>query len=133
MKLKVRVDITLYPTVWESSQKLFLEKILELQNKLIVNVVYESLPDLKNQINMLLDFFRDKGIEHVTELLQTYAQKIKSLISEHPNCDERLFTTHMGDNCSRNATGLDENTGGKAWRRRGRALRDVAGQDARRL
>ena len=97
MKLKVRVDITLYPTVWESSQKLFLKKILELQNKLIVNVVYESLTDLKNQINLLLDFFRDKGIKHVTELLQTYAQKIKSLISEHPNCDERLFTNHMGD------------------------------------
>ena len=97
MKLKVRVDITLYPTVWESSQKLFLEKILELQNKLIVNVVYESLPDLKNQINLLLDFFKDKGITHVTELLQTYTQKIESLISEHPNCDEKLFTTHMGD------------------------------------
>ena len=97
MKLKVRVDITLYPTVWESSQKLFLKKILELQNKLIVNVVYESLTDLKNQINLLLDFFRDKGIKHVTELLQTYAQKIESLTNEHPNCDERLFTTHMGD------------------------------------
>ena len=60
-------------------------------------MVYESLPDLKNQINLLLDFFRDKGITHVTELLQTYAQKIESLVSEHPNCDEKLFTTHMGN------------------------------------
>ena len=97
MKLNARVDITLYPTVWESSQKLFLEKMLELQNKLIVNVVYESLPDLKNQIDLLLNFFKDKGIKHVTELLQTYAQKVAGLVSEHPNCDEKLFTVHMGD------------------------------------
>ena len=97
MKLNARVDITLYPTVWESSQKLFLEKMLELQNKLIVNVVYESLPDLKNQIGLLLNFFKDKGITHVTELLQTYAQKVAVLVSEHPNCDEKLFTVHMGD------------------------------------
>tara|TARA_B100000686_G_scaffold42559_1_gene44439 strand:- start:418 stop:1350 length:933 start_codon:yes stop_codon:yes gene_type:complete len=97
MKLNARVDTTLYPTVWESSQKLFLEKLLELQNKLIVNVVFESLPDLKNQINLLLNFFKDKGITHITELLQTYAQKIETLTSEYPNCDEKLFTTHMGD------------------------------------
>ena len=97
MKLNARVDITVYPTVWESSQKLFLEKMLELQNKLIVNVVYESLPDLKNQIDLLLNFFKDKGIKHVTELLQTYAQKVAGLVSEHPNCDEKLFTVHMGD------------------------------------
>ena len=97
MKLNARVDITLYPTVWESSQKLFLEKMLELQNKLIVNVVYESLADLKNQIGLLLNFFKDKGIKHVTELLQTYAQKVAGLVSEHPNCDEKLFTVHMGD------------------------------------
>jgi len=95
--LNARVDITLYPTVWESSQKLFLEKMLELQNKLIVNVVYESLPDLKNQIGLLLNFFKGKGITHVTELLETYAQKVADLVSEHPNCDEKLFTVHMGD------------------------------------
>ena len=71
--------------------------MLELQNKLIVNVVYESLPDLKNQIGLLLNFFKDKGITHVTELLETYAQKVADLVSEHPNCDEKLFTVHMGD------------------------------------
>lgn len=97
MKLKARVDITLYPTVWESSQKLFLGKMLELQNKLIVNVVYESLPDLKNQLGLLLNFFKEKGITHVTDLLETYIQKVETLISEHPNCDEKLFTVHMGD------------------------------------
>ncbi len=97
MKLNARVDITLYPTVWESSQKPFLEKMLELQNKLIVNVVYESLSDLKNQIGLLQNFFKDKGFTHVTELLETYAQKIARLVSEHPSCDEKLFTVHMGD------------------------------------
>ena len=69
--------------------------MLELQNKLIVNVVYESLPDLKNQIGLLLKFFKDKGITHVTELLQTYAQKVADLLNEHPNCDEKLFAVHM--------------------------------------
>ncbi|MBC8282580.1 MAG: hypothetical protein H8E32_02115 [Nitrospinae bacterium] len=97
MKLNVRLDITLYPTVWESSQKLFLEKMLELQNKLIVNVVYESLTDLKNQIGLLYGFFQGKGIQHVAELLQTYSKKIAVLTDEYPNCDEKIFTTHMGD------------------------------------
>ncbi|MEK9628771.1 MAG: hypothetical protein VW455_07090 [Nitrospinota bacterium] len=97
MKLNARVDITLYPTAWESSQKPFLEKMLELQNKLIVNVVYESLSDLKNQIGLLYNFFKEKNFPHVTELLETYAQKIESLVKEHPNCDEKLFTAHMGD------------------------------------
>lgn len=97
MKLKARVDITLYPTAWESSQKHLLEKMLQLQNKLIVNVVYESLSDLQNQIGLLLGFFQDKSYPHVTELLQTYAEKVKTLLNEHPNADEKLFTVHMGD------------------------------------
>lgn len=97
IKLNARVDITLYPTVWESSQKIFLEKMLELQNKLIVNVVYESLADLKKQIGLLLGFFQDKGIQHVSELLQTYFQKITALTGAHPDCDEPVFAAHMGD------------------------------------
>ncbi len=97
MKLNARVDITLYPTVWETSQKLFLEKMLELQNKLIVNVVYESLADLKNQINLLHIFFQNKGIKHVSELLQNYYKKISILTDEHPNCGEKFFIDHMGD------------------------------------
>ena len=97
MKLKARVDITLYPTVWETSQILFLEKMLELQNKLIVNVVYESLADLENQISLLHIFFQKKGIKHVSELLQNYYKKISTLKNEHPNCDEKFFIDHMGD------------------------------------
>ena len=97
MKLGVRIDITLYPTAWESSQKLFLEEMLKLQNKLIVNVVYESLVDLQNQIGLLLDFFKNKNYAHVSKLLQTYAEKIATLVSSHPNCDEKLFTISMED------------------------------------
>ena len=94
-----RVDITLYPTAWEKSQKLFLEEMLKLQNKLIVNVVYETLPDLQNQIDLLLNFFKDRGslYAHVTKLLQSYAEKVTTLIATHPHCDEKIFTMGMGD------------------------------------
>jgi hypothetical protein len=97
MKLGGRVDITLYPTAWERSQKVFLEEMLKHQNKLIVNVVFESLPDLQNQVGLLLCFFKDKPFIHVTELLQSYANKVASLIEQHPNCDEKIFTMGMGD------------------------------------
>jgi hypothetical protein len=97
MKLGARVDITLYPTAWEKSQKYFLEEMLKLQNKLIVNVVFESLTDLQNQIGLLLIFFKDKTFLHVTELLQSYAEKVGTLLENHPDCDEKLFTVIMGD------------------------------------
>ena len=97
MKLGARVDITLYPTAWEKSQKHFLEEMLKLQNKLIMNVVYESLPDLQKQIGLLLNFFSNKSFSHVTELLQSYADKVAMLIEKHPNCDEKLFTVGLGD------------------------------------
>ena len=66
IRLGVRIDITLYPTAWENSQKHFLEEILKLQNKLIVNVVYESLADLKKQIDLLLIFFKNYGMGDVS-------------------------------------------------------------------
>jgi hypothetical protein len=97
MKLGARVDITLYPTAWEKSQKHFLEEMLKLQNKLIMNVVYETLPDLQKQIGLLLNFFSNKSFAHVTELLQSYADKVALLIEKHPNCDEKLFTVGLGD------------------------------------
>jgi hypothetical protein len=97
MKMGVRIDITLYPTAWERSQKYFLEEMLKLQNKLIVNVVYESLPDLQKQVGLLLDFFSPKSFAHVTELLQSYANKIATLIEKQPDCDEKLFTVGLGD------------------------------------
>tara|TARA_B100000686_G_C16565255_1_gene849946 strand:- start:33 stop:971 length:939 start_codon:yes stop_codon:yes gene_type:complete len=99
IRLGVRIDITLYPTAWENSQKHFLEEILKLQNKLIVNVVYESLADLKKQIDLLLIFFKnyEKNYAHAAELLEVYSKKVKTLIDEHPNCDEKFFTLHFGD------------------------------------
>ena len=99
IRLGVRIDITLYPTAWENSQKHFLEEILKLQNKLIVNVVYESLADLKKQIDLLLIFFKnyEKNYAHAAELLEVYSKKVKTLLDEHPNCDEKFFTLHFGD------------------------------------
>lgn len=97
MKLGARIDITLYPTAWERSQKIFLGEMLKLQNKLIINVVYESLNDLHNQINLLLEFFKDRSYSHVTDLLKTYADKVATLLTDHPHCDEKIFTAHMGD------------------------------------
>ena len=99
MKLGGRVDITLYPTAWETSQKHFLKELLRRQDKLIINVVYENLDHLKSQIHLLLNFFKGRGAsyEHVTELLETYSTKVESLLREHPHCDEKLFTVAMGD------------------------------------
>jgi hypothetical protein len=99
MKLGVRIDITLYPTAWENSQQYFLEEMLKLQNKLIINVVYESLADLKKQIELLLNFFKKRGENyvHAVEILKVYSTKVKTLLDEHPNCDEKLFTLHFGD------------------------------------
>ena len=59
-KLRGRIDITLYPTVWEARQKPLLEKVIQLQNGLIVNLIYESLGDLLKQIEVLIDFFNNQ-------------------------------------------------------------------------
>ena len=99
MDLHGRIDITLYPTAWEKSQKHFLEALLRQQNQLIVNVVFENLDHLKLQIHLLLSFFKGQGVTYqpVTQLLETYSTKVETLLREHPNCDEKLFTVHMGD------------------------------------
>jgi len=98
MKLSGRIDITLYPTVWEKSQKPFLEKILKLQKRMLVNVVFESLPDLKMQINILADFFANRGEAYagVEKLLEEYREKINFLADNYPDCDESRYTGHMG-------------------------------------
>ena len=99
MKLSGRVDITLYPTAWEKSQKPFLEEILKLQKRMLVNLVFENLPGLKKQIGILADFFanRGEGYKGVNTLLEEYREKINFLADNSPECDETEYTRHMGE------------------------------------
>lgn len=99
-KLRGRIDITLYPTVWESRQKPLLGKIIQLQNGLIVNLIYESLEDLLTQINILTEFFneQDKGkFAPVLELLEKFHDRLKKTSDENPECREDDFLNGMGD------------------------------------
>ena len=99
-KLRGRIDITLYPTVWESRQKPLLEKIIQLQNGLIVNLIYESLGDLLKQINILTDFFKGQDRQRfapVLELLSQFHGRLKKAIEENPDCREDDFLDGMGD------------------------------------
>jgi len=99
-KLRGRIDITLYPTVWESRQKPLLEKIIQLQNGLIVNLIYESLGDLLKQINILTDFFKGKDRQRfapVLELLCQFHSRLKKATEENPECREDDFLDGMGD------------------------------------
>lgn len=98
MKLGGRVDITLYPTAWERFQKPLLEEMLHLQNRLLANVVFENLPDLKRQVEILLRFFEERGdsFQHVSKLLGEYHDKVSALAETDPECDEAVYTRHMG-------------------------------------
>jgi len=95
MKLSGRVDFTLYPTVWESRQKPLLTEILRLQDELIVNMIFEKVPDLLRQIEILITFFskQEKKFQSVLSLLETYRKKLENL--ENPECDEAAFIKHM--------------------------------------
>jgi hypothetical protein len=99
MKLGGRIDITLYPVSWEKFQKPLLKKVLELQNHLLVNVVFENLTDLNDQLGLLLDFFTHEGetFAHVGDLLKEYQNKVQHLLATDPDCNEAGYLTHMGD------------------------------------
>ena len=99
MKLSGRVDFTLYPSVWELRQKPLLIEILRLQDELIVNMIFEKVPDLLSQVKILIAFFegRDNKYQPVLNLLETYRSKLESLLNENPECDEILFLKHMQD------------------------------------
>ena len=99
-RLRGRIDITLYPTVWESRQQPLLRKIIQLQNGLIVNLIYESLADLLRQINILIDFFSDqdeKKFIPILELLDLFRDRLKTTIETNPQCREDDFLNGMGD------------------------------------
>ncbi|MBT6295179.1 MAG: hypothetical protein HOJ14_01300, partial [Nitrospina sp.] len=88
-KLRGRIDITLYPTVWESRQKPFLEKIIQLQDGLIVNLIYESLEDLLKQIKILEEFFihqDKKKFAPVIELLNEFSDRLRKTMKTNPVC-----------------------------------------------
>ena len=99
-QLRGRIDITLYPTVWESRQKPLLEKIIQLQNGLIVNLIYESLADLLNQINILTDFFNEQDknkFSPVLGLLGKFHDRLKNITDKNPECREDKFLEGMGE------------------------------------
>ena len=99
-KLRGRIDITLYPTVWESRQRHLLEKVIQLQNGLIVNLIYESLDDLLKQINILIEFFNNQDQQKfitVLRLLGKFHDRLKKVIEKNPECREDDFLNGMGD------------------------------------
>ncbi len=108
MELSGRIDITLYPTAWEKSQKPFLEKILKLQKRMLVNIVFESIPDLKNQVEILADFFGKRGEPYngAVNLLEKYREKVNALAENHSECDENFYNRFMGN---MEAFGVSEN------------------------
>ncbi len=94
-----RADITLYPTAWEKFQKPLLKELITIQNRMIVNVIFENLPHLQMQTALLMNFFSEEGpdFDHVVQLLKEYDDKVSWLIKNQPDCDEAIYTTHMDD------------------------------------
>ncbi|MCH8158065.1 MAG: hypothetical protein IID18_10020, partial [Nitrospinae bacterium] len=99
LKLGGRADITLYPTAWDRFQKPLLTELLKLENRMIVNVIFENLPHLKKQIELLTDFFSAQGanFDHVRKLLKEYLGKVSWLVENQPEADEAIYTAHMGN------------------------------------
>ncbi|NIQ01828.1 MAG: hypothetical protein GWM98_16665 [Nitrospinaceae bacterium] len=99
MKQGGRIDITVYPTVWEERQKPLLREIIALQNKLMINIVFESITDLEKQLGLMAAFFEqmDRNFPEVLELLRSYHEKVRYLAENNPDCDEAIYTTHMGN------------------------------------
>jgi len=93
-----RADITLYPTAWEKFQKPLLKELITLQNRMIVNVIFENLIHLQEQTQLLTNFFDEEGhdFEHVAKLLQEYNEKVSWLVKNQTECDETIYETHMG-------------------------------------
>ncbi len=99
-RLRGRIDITLYPTVWESKQKPLLREIIRLQSGLIVNLIYESLEDLLRQLKILIDFFEGQGKKNflpVLALLKRFRDQLKITMEMNPECREDDFLDGMGD------------------------------------
>ena len=88
----------MYPTAWEKFQKPLLKELITLQNRMIVNVIFENLIHLQEQTQLLTNFFDEEGhdFEHVAKLLQEYNEKVSWLVKNQTECDETIYETHMG-------------------------------------
>ena len=76
------------------------EKVIQLQNGLIVNTIYESLEDLLKQINILVEFFihqDKKKFTPVMELLNKFRDRLRRTMKTNPECREDDFLDGMGD------------------------------------
>ncbi len=93
-----RVDITLYPTAWEKFQKPLLKELITLQNRMIVNVIFENLIHLQEQIQLLKEFFstEEQDFKHVVKLLHEYNEKVSWLVKNQAECDDKIYESHMG-------------------------------------
>ena len=96
--LKGRIDITLYPSVWETRQKDLLSELIQVQNRLLVNIVYEDLLSLREHIELLRRFFAIQGgrFSHVVEMLDGYIQRLSSILQENFHCQEETFLKSIG-------------------------------------
>ncbi len=94
-----RVDFTLYPTVWEKRQKPLLREILGLQNELIVNMIFEQVPDLVSQLVTMRDFFAEQGpkLKPAAALLERFRERIGQFLAENPNPREAEFADALED------------------------------------
>ncbi len=96
-ELAGRIDITLYPSVWENRQKNLLSELIRIQNQLLINIIYENLPSLKDQLELLKNYFYEKGerFSHVATLFEGYEEKLIALMKEDPNCREEVFLNQI--------------------------------------
>lgn len=93
-----RVDITLYPTAWEKFQKPLLKELITLQNRMIINLIFENLIHLQEQIQLLKEFFstEEQDFKHVVKLLHEYNEKVSWLVKNQADCDDKIYESHMG-------------------------------------
>ena len=99
VNLKGRIDITLYPLVWETRQKPVLSELIRIQDRLLVNVVYENLSSLLEQIELLKTFFADQGERciHVVKMFEGYLDRLSAILKENLQCREETFLKRIGE------------------------------------
>lgn len=99
MQQSGKIDFTLYPTVWEEKQKPLLEGILRNQNELIVNVIFETVPSLLTQVELLIQFFeaQEKRFKPIVPFLGKYRMRLQTLLEENPDSSLADFESQLQD------------------------------------